>query len=69
MIVTVEDHKIIGGSGSAVAEVLAEEGYNGKLIRLGLQDTYGESGLGHELYEKYGLSAHKIVERVRATVK
>lgn len=63
-IVTVEDHNVIGGLGTAVAEVLAEEGYSGKLVRMGLQDTYGESGVPSELYDKYGLSAGAIVRRV-----
>jgi len=63
-IVTVEDHNIIGGLGSAVAEGLAEVGFSGKLLRLGVQDTFGESGLPDELFEKYGFSAHQIVEKV-----
>jgi len=66
-ILTVEDHNVIGGLGTAVAEVLAEEGFSGKLVRLGLQDTYGESGDPAELYEKYGLSAASIVKKVRET--
>lgn len=61
-IVTVEDHNVIGGLGSAVAEVLSEVGFSGRLVRFGVQDTYGESGLPHELYEKYGLSANQIVK-------
>ena len=65
VIVTVEDHNVIGGLGTAVAEVLAEEGFSGKLVRLGLQDTYGESGVPSELYEKYGLSSGAIVRKVR----
>jgi transketolase len=48
-----------------VAEVLAENGFGGKLLRLGLQDTYGESGDPTALYEKYGMSAPSIVRRVR----
>lgn len=63
-IVTVEDHNIIGGLGSAVAEVLSETGFQGKLLRLGVQDTYGESGLPDELFEKYGFSAHQIAQKV-----
>lgn len=65
VIMTVEDHNVIGGLGTAVAEVLAEEGFSGKLVRLGLQDTYGESGVPSELYEKYGLSSGAIVRKVR----
>jgi len=64
-VVTVEDHMVIGGLGSAVAEALAEEGFRGKLIRLGVQDVYGESGQPDELYDKYGFSAKCIVARVR----
>jgi transketolase len=60
-IVTVEDHNINGGLGSAVAEVLAERGKACPLVRLGLRD-FGESGEGEELYEKYGLSANHIAE-------
>jgi transketolase len=64
-IITVEDHNIVGGLGSAVAEVLAEVGFGGRQLRLGLQDTYGESGVPEELYEKYGISANQIVQRTR----
>jgi transketolase len=64
-IVTVEDHNVIGGLGTAVSEVLAEEDCSARLTRLGVQDTYGESGIAHELYEKYGFSSGRIVARVR----
>jgi len=60
-IVTVEDHNVNGGLGSAVAEILAETGQACRLVRLGLRD-FGESGEGEELYEKYGLSADHIAE-------
>ncbi len=65
LIVTVEDHSIIGGLGTAVSEVLAEKGFSGRQLRLGLQDRYGESGEAKDLYEKYGLSASRIVEQIR----
>lgn len=68
-IVTVEDHNIVGGLGTTISEILAEEGYRGRLLRLGVQDTYGESGLPHELYEKYGISSGAIVRRVREALK
>jgi len=64
-LVTVEDHNIIGGLGTSVAEVLAEAGSSTPLIRLGVQDTYGESGIAQDLYEKYGISAGKIAARVQ----
>ena len=63
-IFTVEDHSIIGGLGSSVAEVMAEEGIEGKLNRIGVNDIFPESGVPSDLYEKYGLSADKIKERI-----
>lgn len=66
---TVEDHNVVGGLGTAIAEVMAEEGMTCKLVKIGVQDTYGESGDPAELYEKYGLSAKAIVKKVRETVK
>jgi transketolase len=67
-ILTVEDHSVIGGLGSAVAEVLAEEGFKGKLVRLGVQDTFGESGDPKELYVKHGIAAESIAARVKKDV-
>ena len=63
-IFTVEDHSIVGGLGSSVAEVMAEEGLGGKLTRIGVNDMFPESGVPADLYEKYGLSANKIKERI-----
>lgn len=64
-IVTVEDHSVDGGLGSAVAEVLAEAGgTRAPLRRIGMR-TFGESGTSSELYEKYGLSGSRIVDSVR----
>jgi transketolase len=64
--VTIEEHSVIGGLGSAVAEVMAEEVSGSKLIRLGTQDVFGESGLAEELLEKHGLTGPRIAERVEA---
>jgi len=58
--VTVEDHTIINGLGSAVAEVIAEN-VPAHLIRLGLQDVYGESGFPEELLDAYGMRIEDIV--------
>lgn len=63
-IMTVEDHNIIGGLGSAVAEVMAENG-GGKLTRHGLRDMFGESGTPADLYRKYRLDAPGIVSAVK----
>ena len=62
-VITAEDHNIIGGLGSAVAEVLSEN-YPCIMRRIGLQDRYAESGKPDELYKKYGLDAESIAEEV-----
>jgi len=67
-VVTAEDHNIIGGLGSAVAEVLSEN-YPCLIKRIGVQDRFGESGKPALLYEKFGLSANAIVKTVKEFVK
>ena len=61
---TVEEHSIIGGLGSAVAEVLAEEN-PAPLYRIGVRDTFGESGPAVELLHKYKLDAEGIYEQIK----
>jgi len=63
-VFTCEEHSIIGGIGSAVLESLEEE-KDIFVKRIGIQDCYGESGLPEELFEKYGLSAAKIADKVK----
>ena len=63
MLFTVEDHSIIGGLGSAVSDVLTEH-IPTSLCKIGLNDVFPESAPPADLYEKYGLSANKIAERV-----
>lgn len=62
-IVTCEDHSVIGGLGSAVAEVLGEK-MPTRMYRVGIRDTFGVSGSPDELYEKFQLKAKHIVEKV-----
>ncbi|MCC6943809.1 MAG: transketolase family protein [Thermomicrobiales bacterium] len=64
-IVTAEDHSIIGGLGSAVAEVLAEHRPT-RMRRVGWQDTFGESGPNDALLQKYGLTAGHVCDAARA---
>ena len=64
-IVTAEEHSVIGGLGSAVAEVLACE-YPVKMAMVGQKDTFGESGKPAELLEKYGMTASDIVKAVKS---
>ncbi|MFA6807459.1 MAG: transketolase family protein [Eubacteriales bacterium] len=66
--VTAEEHNVIGGLGSAVAEVLAEN-YPVPLKRIGINDTFGESGKPAELLEKYGLTSQHIISAVKEIIK
>ena len=69
LIVTVEDGIIRGGFGEAVLKELAELNYQGKTLLLGFDDTFIEQGDSNIIYEKYGLTAQKIADRVKATDK
>lgn len=62
-IITIEDHSVIGGLGSAVCEVLSEE-YPTKVIRMGVKDTFGKSGKAEQLLDYFELTVRHIVETV-----
>jgi len=66
-IVTAEEHSVIGGLGSAVAEVLSEECPT-PLVRVGVNDSFGESGPAWELLKKYGLSAENIAKNAAIAI-
>jgi transketolase len=68
LLVTVEEHSIIGGLSGAVAETLSER-HPTWVRRIGLADVYGESGPNDALLEKYGLSARRVALRVRELVR
>ena len=65
--VTAEEHSIIGGLGSAVAEAICDE-YPVPLERVGTNDTFGESGKAAALMVKYGLTAENIVEAAKKSI-
>lgn len=65
--VTAEEHSIIGGLGSAIAELLSEE-MPVPLKRVGTKDIFGESGKPHELFVKYGLTSKDIAEAARTSI-
>ena len=67
-VVTVEEHFTIGGLGSAVCEVLSENAPT-KVLRIGINDTFGESGPALELIHKYELDAEGIYKQVKAFLK
>ena len=66
-IVIAEEHSIIGGLGSAVAEVVTEE-CPVPVLKVGIKDTFGESGKPNELLELYGLTTQAIVEKAKKAV-
>ncbi len=63
LVLTVEDHSVIGGLGSCVAEALATLDQHAKLIKIGVQDKFGESGEPDELYDLHGISGKSIAGR------
>ena len=60
-----EEHSIIGGLGGAVAEALSENQPT-KMMRIGMNDVFGESGPAKDLIAKYGLDAKSIYEKIKA---
>lgn len=66
-VVTVEEHSVIGGLGSAVCDVLSEKAPT-KIMKIGINDVFGESGPAAELVKKFGLDADSIYEKVKAFV-
>jgi len=67
-VVTAENHSIVGGLGSAVAEALAEAGAAAPLRRVGIEDRFAESGSRPFLFGRYGLSVERIVEQAWAAL-
>ncbi len=67
-IVTAEEHSIIGGLGSAVAEAVCENGTAVPVIKVGVNDVFGKSGPAVELLHIYGLDAQNIVEKAKKAV-
>ena len=67
LFVTCEEHSVIGGLGSAVAEVLGKKAPR-KIAMVGMQDTFGESGKPAQLLEKYGMTANDIVKAVEENI-
>lgn len=68
LVVTVEEHQVRGGLGSAVAEFLSQN-YPIKMKLIGVEDRFGQSGTPDELYKEYGLDADSIVEKVKNSFK
>ena len=63
-LISIEEHSIIGGLGSAISEVLSEE-YPAKLVRMGMKDVFGKSGKAEELLKYYGLTSENIISEIQ----
>ena len=63
-LISIEDHNIIGGLGSAISEVLSDE-YPAKLVRLGVNDTFGKSGKATELMSYFGITSDNLVKQLK----
>ena len=63
-LVSIEDHNIIGGLGSAISEVLTEE-YPAKLERIGIPDVFGKSGKAEQLMEYFGITADNLAKKLQ----
>lgn len=61
-LISIEDHSVIGGIGSIISNVLTES-YPKKLIKIGVNDTFGKSGNAKLLYEKFGITKEAIIEK------
>ena len=68
LAITVENHCIIGGLGSAICETLADK-LPSKVYRFGIHDEFGQSGKAEELIEYYGLDSKTLAKRIRAIIK
>lgn len=68
-LITVEDHNILGGLGSIVADVLVEAGVSARLKKIGIPDTFVEFGYPEELYPYYGMDANGIVKTAKEILR
>ena len=67
-VITVEDHSVLGGLGSAVCELLSDK-FPVRVIRMGVQDKFGASGETYELIKAYGFDEESIINTVKSVVQ
>ena len=68
LVITAENHSIIGGLGSAICETWSEK-YPTKIYRIGVNDEFGQSGKADELLEYYGLNSNSLIKKIREVYK
>jgi len=69
LMVSVEEHSVIGGLGGAIAEYMSEKEHTPRLVRIGVQDNYGKLGDLRYCWEQHGLTAPQIAERIEKELK
>lgn len=67
-VITIENHSVIGGLGSIISEVIAEEGLAKKVVKIGLKDTFAHGGSKQYLMKYYGIDAMKLIEEVEKLI-
>jgi transketolase len=65
LVISAENHSVVGGLGGSLSEMLMEEGVSVPFHRIGLRDVFAEGGTVHYLFEKYGLSEHAIISAAK----
>ena len=68
LIISVEEHNIIGGLGSAISEIVSEKENNTKLIRIGINDFYSSGGSYEYLKNIHGLTTEKIIHKIKSNI-
>lgn len=67
-LISIEEHARIGGLGTAISEVLTDEGYDGRFIRLGTKDSYKKAGSYEYMLEQHGLTVSNLVEMIKNNI-
>ena len=67
-VITIEEHSVIGGLGSAVADVISAKNA-ARVLKIGVEDIFGQSGSGRELIKEYGLDSESIQEKAKNFLK
>lgn len=68
LIISIEEHSRIGGLGTLISEVLAENGYAGKFIRLGTSDYYKKAGTYEYMLEQHGLTVSNLIDNIKSNI-
>lgn len=68
LMISIEEHARIGGLGTAISEVLTEEGYDGRLIRIGTIDSYKKAGAYEYMLEQHGLTVSNLIDHIKNNI-